>query len=445
MCWRCRSHDKRLTNAMGRIEKFIRNLSGRQVFGVMLAIVVAHLVLMSIYLNGNRLAHKAATRDAVIQKIVNVVNLIYATPVEDRKQAIDAMADPYLNATITTTPAWPLQFKKIAYWQISQALRRQLDLFSVSIQLTNNQWLNINATIYSHYLTTQLIFFSLEVVVFAVILLAIWLVGRFSKPFQNFKRMADRLGADPNSELVPLEDAPSVAREAAEAMHKMQQRIQELIRDRTQMLAAISHDLRTPITRMKLRAQFIQDEAINATILADLDEMDAMITETLAFAREDSASELRKHIDLVSMVSSICDGMVDLGHDVKFTSESQRVALWARPIALKRAFNNIIGNAVRYATSVNVSIQLQHDSVRFVVNDDGPGIPEEELKQVFEPFYRAEHSRSRDTGGVGLGLAVTRDIVKAHTGHIELKNRDSGGLCAIIEFPLESMDAHPAL
>jgi signal transduction histidine kinase len=199
--------------------------------------------------------------------------------------------------------------------------------------------------------------------------------------------------------------------------------------------------LRTPITRIKLRAQFIQDDSVSVSVLSDLDEMEAMITDTLAFAREDSASELKTHIDLVSMVSSICDSMSDQGYEVVFSSESQRVALWARPIALKRAFNNIIGNAVRYASVVDVSIQLQHDSVRFVVKDDGPGIPKDELKQVFEPFYRAESSRSRDTGGVGLGLAVTRDIVKAHAGRIELNNRDGGGLCAIIQFPLESVDA----
>ena len=206
-----------------------------------------------------------------------------------------------------------------------------------------------------------------------------------------------------------------------------------MVRDRTQMLAAISHDLRTPITRMKLRAQFVGDEEAKQKLITDLEEMELMVNETLSFAREDSTSEEKTRLDLVSLLKSICDEMHDMGHQVSFECAVHRIPFWGRRSALKRALTNLINNAIRYADNVTVSVQYQYHRAVITVEDDGPGIAENELEQVFEPFYRGEHSRSRDTGGVGLGLAVTHDIIKAHHGEVYLQNRPEGGLCATVE------------
>jgi signal transduction histidine kinase len=224
-------------------------------------------------------------------------------------------------------------------------------------------------------------------------------------------------------------------REAAQAMNKMQRRIQDLIRDRTQMLAAISHDLRTPITRMKLRSQLIDDNNMQLNLANDLDEMEKMVNDTLAFAREDSTHEKKISVDLASLLSTITDEMQDMGTAVSFSSRLNRAPIKGRPLALKRAFTNIINNGIRSGQKVEVSLSSRRNNGFLVMIDDhGPGIAEEDIERVFEPFYRAESSRSRDTGGVGLGLAVTRDILLAHRARIILRNRKPHGLRVMIEF-----------
>lgn len=417
---------------MRTFDKLARSLSVRKVLAILSVVVVIHLIAMSFYINQNSLARRTANRDAVIQKIINIIHLLEATPTPDRAKAISAMNDPDLQASITKKPQYELRFETISFWQISQELRKQAASFEVSIELTKDQWLNIQATFYTHFLLMQLIFFGFEVIILATIVIVAWSINRFTRPIESFKKAVERFGADLNTQLVPI-DGPSVVQEAARAMNEMQQRISELIRDRTQMLAAISHDLRTPITRMKLRAQFIDHPETKQSLIIDLEEMETMINETLFFAREDAMNEERIHLDLVSLLDSICNSMADMGHEVVFKSKQHRIPFLGRPTALKRAFTNVINNAVRYAKNVRVHIQEQHKTIVIKVEDRGPGINEKELKHVFEPFYRGEHSRSRDTGGVGLGLAVTRDIIRAHEGKIYLRNRHPHGLCATIE------------
>lgn len=421
---------------MSVAKKLIKQFSGRNAFSVVLIIIALHLIIMAVYMNGDRLERRAEKRDAVIQKIINVINLLYATPVSNRQEAVKALSDPYLDASISDKPLWALKFTEASYWKISQALRRQLGLFSISLQLQPGQWLNIHATIYSHFLLTQLIFFGIEFFIFSIILGSLWFVGRFTKPFKSFIEMAERLGLDPNSKLLPI-DGPLVVKEASAAMNRMQHRIQELIRDRTQILAAISHDLRTPITRLRLRVQFIEDEDLSNSLLADLSEMETMIKETMAFAKDDQINEEKTQIDLVSLVGAVCEAFADQGHKVVAKIPDHRIGFSGRPVAMRRALDNLVGNAVRYGKNVEVIIYSRDGIIYILVKDDGPGIPEKDLDRVFAPFYRAESSRSRDTGGVGLGLAVCQEIIKSHFGQIYLHNRTQGGLCAVIELPVE--------
>lgn len=422
---------------MRTVERLACSVSRRSALAVLSAVIIIHLIAMASYINDNRLARRMANRDAVIQKIVNLIHLLEATPNFERAKAIAAMNDPDLQASISASPRFDLRFKTISFWEIDQALRKQYDSFAISIQLTSTQWLNVNATIYTHFLLTQLIFFGLEIFILGMILMVGWSINRFTKPIENFKRAAERLGSDLNTQPIAI-DGPMVVQEAAIAMNCMQQRIQDLIRDRTQMLAAISHDLRTPITRLKLRAQFVDDEATKLELIGDLDEMESMVRETLSFARDDASYEAKVSFDIVSLIRSICDVMNDLGHHIDFESKQHQIPYCGRKTAIKRALNNLIGNATRYSKNVVVSLYKRHHSVAIEVEDNGPGIPEAELEQVFAPFYRTEQSRSRDTGGVGLGLAVTRDIVKADGGAIYLRNRKQGGLCATVILPLET-------
>lgn len=410
----------------------VRQISGKKALMILSGIIIIHMALMSYYLQDSRLAKRTARRDAVIQKIINVIYLLEATPSASRPKAVSAMEDPDLHVSLTQNPKWDLRFSQISFWGISRALEQDLGSFAISIQFEKNQWLNLNATLYSHFLAAQFILMFLELFVLGCIFVAAWSISRFVRPLENFKDAAERLGIDLHSQ--PLDVyGPSVAREAAEAINRMQRRIIDLINDRTQMIAAISHDLRTPITRLKLRTQFIDDANLSESIIRDLDEMEKMIDETMAFAREDSANEEKKSLDLVSLLNTICDDACDMGHDVTFYCELQRIVFFGRSLALKRAFTNLIHNGARYGKRVRVTIKKQGKKIVVIIDDEGPGIPETELSKVFKPFYRGERSRSRDTGGVGLGLALTRDIISVHDGKIKLENRVEGGLRVVVQ------------
>ena len=200
------------------------------------------------------------------------------------------------------------------------------------------------------------------------------------------------------------------------------------------MLAAISHDLRTPITTLRLRAEFIEDPETRDKILETLDEMQQMTEATLAFLREDAAREDSRQVDLAALIQSLCDDLADAGREVAFAGAG-RTPLVCRPVALKRALANLIENAVAYGARARVALEEGAAELRIVIDDDGPGIPPDRMEAVFEPFVRLEESRSRETGGVGLGLAIARSIARGHGGDVTLENRPEGGLRAILRLP----------
>jgi len=266
-----------------------------------------------------------------------------------------------------------------------------------------------------------------------VLAVTVWGVRRASRPLSVLAGAAERLGLDVDAQ--PLDErGPREVRAAAGAFNEMQRRLQSFVRDRTQMLAAISHDLRTPITRMRLRAELIEDAEHRARMLADLAEMEEMIGATLAFARDDAASEERRAFDLAALLQGVCDEATDAGASAAYEGPDH-ATFTGRPMALKRAFANLVDNAAKYGSVALVSLTDGADAATVTVDDDGPGMPAEELEKVFAPFYRIETSRSRETGGVGLGLAVVRSIVRAHGGEVTLATRPEGGLRATVTLP----------
>jgi len=230
------------------------------------------------------------------------------------------------------------------------------------------------------------------------------------------------------------EEGPREVRHAAQAFNRMQGRIDRLIADRTQALAAVSHDLRTPIVRLRLRAGFIEDGEAARAIDADLDEMEAMIDSTLAYLRGETESEPRKPADLVAMIQTLCDAATDAGAAVTYAGPPQ-ARLVCSPVTLKRAFSNLIDNAVKYGDGARVALEDKGHEILVRIEDDGPGIPEADMQAVFEPFRRLETSRNRGTGGNGLGLTIARRAVEQHSGTLQLSNRPSGGLLALARLP----------
>jgi signal transduction histidine kinase len=202
------------------------------------------------------------------------------------------------------------------------------------------------------------------------------------------------------------------------------------------MLAAIGHDLRTPLTSLRLRAEFVNDRDTQERMLKTIAEIQAMAEAALSFAREEATREETRTVEISALTQSLCDDLAELGFDVTF-SESHKINYRCRPEALRRALRNLVENAVRYGERARVSLIKSPDGVEIIVDDDGPGIPEDMFEQVFAPFFRLENSRNRETGGVGLGLSIARTIVRHHGGDISLSNRNKA-LRAIVSLP----DAH---
>jgi signal transduction histidine kinase len=264
-------------------------------------------------------------------------------------------------------------------------------------------------------------------------------VRRLTAPVRTLAEAAEALGRDVNAAPLP-EDGPAEVAVAAVAFNTMAARIRRFVQDRTELLTAIGHDLRTPITRLKLRAEFVEDDEQRAKILADLEELEAMVSATLVFGRDARTTEPVSQLDLAELLRTILDETGDAHPDVldKLCYDGPaHLTVRARSLALKRVLVNLVTNAVNYGGSATV--RLSRDDVRMVVieiEDDGPGIPPAELDRAFEPFHRGEPSRNRETGGVGLGLPIARNIMRAHGGDVVLANRSPRGVRATVTLPV---------
>ena len=208
-----------------------------------------------------------------------------------------------------------------------------------------------------------------------------------------------------------------------------------MVDDRTQMLAAISHDLRTPLTRLRLRAGRLTDAELRKGIESDLEEMEQMIDGTLAFLRDDTRTEEIGQVDLAAILLTLADDAADSGQDVSIETPRQLIVS-GRHLALKRALGNLIQNAIKHGGRARVTAVRDGRLLRISIEDDGPGIPSDQLEAVFEPFYRLDPSRGRNTGGHGLGLTVARSIIRAHGGDVVLANRSPHGLEARVTLPI---------
>ncbi|MDP3403213.1 MAG: ATP-binding protein [Brevundimonas sp.] len=262
----------------------------------------------------------------------------------------------------------------------------------------------------------------------------VWLMARrLARPIRAFADAAERLGANPDAEpLTP--SGPTEVRTAIAAFNDMQASIRQHMRQRTQTIAAIAHDLRTPLTRLRFRAEQVP-EALRDRMAADVEEMDALIGQALAFARGETRAERREVLNLSALAADCVLGFAETGASVTFAGEAS-LPIEGDPAALRRAVSNLIDNAVKFAGSAQVMAAEQGDLAVLTISDEGPGLAENELEAVFEPFYRGERSRNRQTGGAGLGLAIARQAVRAVGGEVVLSNRAAGGLEARLTLPL---------
>lgn len=304
----------------------------------------------------------------------------------------------------------------------------------VSMRLDDQSWINFATPRLGAGLPPDHRMLALSACIGVVIVvIAALLLSWLTKPLRTLANAAERFQLDIKPERID-ERGPLEVRQAARAFNLMRERILTLVSERTQALAAVSHDLRTPITRVKLRAEMLDDIETRELIVADLAEMEDMVASTLEFLKGGESHEPRRIINLSSIAETLVDQFADSGRNIVFKGSGDATVL-GQHLALKRVLSNLIGNALSFAQHVAVETRVDGERVELAVIDDGPGIPNDKLAAVFEPFFRLESSRNRQTGGVGLGLTIARSIAKAHGGDVMLHNRPEGGLRAVLTLP----------
>ncbi|MGH8161280.1 MAG: ATP-binding protein [Gammaproteobacteria bacterium] len=305
----------------------------------------------------------------------------------------------------------------------------------IAIRLSDGNWLRFTDRRHHHNGPAWSPSLLIELAVLLAILIAfsLFALWRATRPLAMLAGAARSLGRDIRRS--PLDETgPTEVHRAAAAFNLMQRKLLGFIEGRVRLLTAISHDLKTPVTRLRLRAEMLEDTALAEDINRDLDEMDGMLQATLAYLRGEAEREPTQPLDVNALLESMVSDAQALGQPVTLSGRAQ-ATYPARPRALHRAIENLVQNALRYGGGAEITVAEEPRALTIRIADRGPGIPEDELEQVFEPFYRVEASRNRATGGTGLGLAIAREVAEAHGGTLTLANRDGGGLVASLSLP----------
>jgi signal transduction histidine kinase len=458
------------------------SLFGQTLLVLLAGLIVSHLAGSWFYTMDREQAVRAVGGFAVAQRIANLTRLVQESPSESRARIVTALSDQTFRVSLSSQP--PAVTAVETDSQVADAIKDylvdQLSLgraqqprvsaswpggsefrgpppmmghgpmmhgfggfgpfgavrnLQVAVPLSDGQWLSF-ATALPQGGPAFSRQFLISMGIMAIIMLAvsIWAVRRVTAPLASLSAAAERLGNDLNAPPI-LETGTIETQQASRAFNAMQARLRALIENRTRMLAAISHDLRTPLTLLRLRAENVADPQEREKMLATIAEMDTMIAATLQFARDEAVGEPRRQTDVTALLASVVDDMADSGRPVTM-EPAQPIISECQPVALKRALTNLLDNAVKYGKRARAAIHPTPQAVEIAIDDDGPGIPEAELARVFQPFYRVENSRSRETGGIGLGLAIALSVIEAHGGQLTLSNRPKGGLRARVTFPI---------
>jgi hypothetical protein len=445
-----------------RLRLWPRSLAARTALVLLVGLVVVQIAGLGIHARDRvQVLRLAQARDLAI-RIVGIYRTVVLTAPADRASVLAELhRGPDLSVQlsaappVTELPRMPAVGQSL--WRVNLNLSgvpsaehwhgieiyggpswRRIEL---GLRMPDGQWLNVTAAlapVRPWHSPAYLAAFLLMTVAAAG--LTLWAVRRLTKPVRTLAAAAEALGRDVNAPPLP-EDGPLEVATAAAAFNTMAARIRRFVQDRTELLTAIGHDLRTPITRLKLRAEFVEDEEQRGKMLADVEELEAMVSATLAFGRDARTAEPVVPLDLAELLRTVLDETGDAHPEAvaKLQYEGPpHLTVRGRPLALKRAIANLVANAVNYGGCARVTLRPTADAGMLLieVEDDGPGIPPAELERVFEPFHRGEPSRSRETGGVGLGLPIARNILRAHGGDVTLANRPMGGVKATVMLPI---------
>lgn len=306
--------------------------------------------------------------------------------------------------------------------------------FRISVPLGDGDWLNVSARFQRPDLQAPPALLGATLLSLALVIAALWYgLGRITRPLRQLASAADGFGLDAPAPEMPRR-GPREVQALSDALDRMHGRLTAMVTDRTRMLAALGHDLRSPITALRVRAEMVDDDETRERMAATLEEMQEMVDLTLAYARGVSTDQPMEETDLADLIRDLAVELSETGPEISVEAPVP-VHAEIRRTAMRRALRNLMENAQRYGSGARATVRETARAAEILIEDEGPGIPEDDLEKVFDPFTRLETSRSRETGGIGLGLPIARSILRAHGGDVTFTNRTSGGLRATIHLP----------
>jgi signal transduction histidine kinase len=458
-----------------------RSLFWRLMLVMVIGLILAQIIGSMILLKDRQDLVQYNLGKHLVDRVTSVVRLINESAPEDRERIIQAFDSPEFRVFLSDTPR-PLDENAVSPAWLTSRLRSSLPTsekvivsiipmiedrdhlrseryqrkmernlrdgrsrkmwrlkhagFLAQVELQSGEWLIFHRPVPPDIQSRhKKLLAYLAILVISIVLISFIAVRYVTRPLGVLANAADDLGRDIQSP--PLEEKGSAeVRRAARAFNTMQSRLRRYIEDRGEILAAVSHDLKTPITRMRLRTEMLENDKVQQKFGQDLDDMEQMVNATLDFMRGTESSEKPVPVDIMALLEALRDDMSDLGAKVELEIANIRPYL-GRPLLLKRCLTNLIENAVRYGEEARISVEQSKEQLQIIVADSGPGIPEAERERIFKPFVRGEASRSKDTGGNGLGLSIARNIARAHGGELTLRNgKDGVGLEAVVSLPL---------
>lgn len=447
---------------------------------VLVSLLAAQIISTWMFFDERALAVRAAIGFEAVGRAANVARLLQETPAEFQDSIITAANSPLVRFRITGEPEVlesSLKDEALVVPRIKALMDTSHDIdirvklqefnknfepmphlsaemtemhmammqnevpaieMALSIRLSDQRWMNVRTRFEQPILQWSMfqVFTYATTAIFILGTLFWFLISKIVKPLQRLATAAEKLGRGEQS-LRLQATGPLEIRDLTVAFSKMQQRIKRFVSDRSQLLAALGHDLRSPLTALRVQIEMIDNVEERNHLIRSVEEMSTMIESTLTFARGMVGTEDTITISLGDLFSELENEFAVIRNEpVKIFIDSPELDVRIKPIAIKRAIRNLIENALRYGNTADIQCSKHSNEVIIDINDDGPGIPQEHLERVFDPFYRIEKSRSLETGGHGLGLAIVRTIVRAHGGEVTLANRHEGGLTARVTIPL---------
>ncbi|MCU7837672.1 MAG: HAMP domain-containing protein [gamma proteobacterium symbiont of Taylorina sp.] len=459
-----------------------KTLFGRLILVLLTGLILAQLLSAIILLRDRGQVLYESIRENMIVRTTGIVQLLNSLPAPDREHLIPLLASPELRIKLAEQPleiSAMDQNSKYASQKVKQRLAQHLPpatnirisiidgsvmptpfqwppmhrrhmqngfraaqnkphamarFFHLQIQLQDDSWVFFERGIPENtFIWPGRLLLVLLILLISVILLSLIAVRFITKPLKQLRQAAEGLGK--NIQQAPLEETgPSEISETAKAFNTMQRRLKNYIEDKANILAAVSHDLKTPLTRMRLRTDLMDDKELSDKMQLDLDDMENMVTATLNFMRGIEITESIQQVDLMALLESIQEDVQMTGQSIELEGMI-KIPYTGKPLSLKRCINNLLENAIRYGKQVSIKVEDSDDNITIFICDKGPGIPEDALKKVFEPFFRLDSSRAKHTGGTGLGLGIARNIARSHGGELSLTNQSTVGLCAKLTLP----------